>query len=205
MATKNPFNPYPITGEDMFNQPSSRNIAPITQMQQGGIPETMPGYSKRHLVNKKNTYAIQAMAVNQIILSSAVDLDGATGIINLGNVIGLKQPWIFVPHLYSIALNAGTANLLALVSMIVYLKDLQTGARLLYASSPTIPATTFTKLGFEIAIPPIQYDDFIDYARYTQYLNNIGIEYDLVIDSASGNVIDIEIDQALIYTLEDII
>lgn len=199
-----PFNPFPTTGFE-HTDPSNRNISPIIHAT-GGIPERMPGYKKRFCVFRKQTNTVPASNYNYFD-SSAADDNGALGNINLGSQIGYNSPFIFHPLMYSITLDNGTLPghviNFTVEDLTYYFYD-TLNSQLLLGNSPALPANRFAKLAIDIPLPDLQYDDFQDVNKALQYLRDVDLRLAVVLDNGSGGPIAVNINQMLIYEIEDI-
>ncbi len=198
------FDPYPIQGEESSQPPTS--VALINA--RGGIPQTYAGYKSGFRVTRSQSFTIPASTTNYYIDTSAADANGAFGDINLGNVIGDNGPFIFIPRLYSISLNhaalaSGHVAPLTIDSVTWYLQDISDN-NVLYSSSPPMPSVAIAKLGIDIPLPVLRFDDFVAWNKNLNHLYNVDLAAAIVVSDSSAAVQTLNITQYLAYDIQAI-
>lgn len=205
MGSAPPFNPYPITGENPYNQPSNQNIAPLLPYNKGGIPDTSAGIKQRLTFRRKNSYLLQVAADPQGIDGLVNDSLGNRAYIDIGkDLMAWNSPFIFIPDIYSVVLiNNGNAADLSLGSWHAGLYDNISNEEL-FGTSPPNPNSTFQKLGFELPLPILQHDDFTTIAGrdYLNYLNNVLLYFAGSIFNNANGQRTLEVQTTLIYRAE---
>lgn len=198
------FNPYPIQGQET---PQPAETVPLIN-HRGGIPQSYAGYKAGYHAVRSQAFSIPASTTDYYIDTSSADDNGAYGDINLGETIGDNGPFVFVPRLYSISLNhaalaSGHVAPLSIVSLTWYLLDLTT-QNVLYSSSPPMPNVAIAKLGIDIPLPSLRFDDFVTWNKVLNHLNNVDLSVAIVVSDSSSTAQVLNITQYLAFDIQPV-